>query len=259
MATRYEHWDTSNATTAGGYPYAGQTFTPSIPHTVRMVKLGCYPNNGTHVVEIFATSGGLPTGSPLVSGLMSAINHQPYEYVGLGAGAALTAGVLYAIRTHTGWVAGHNMTYAIKNRDPRYPDGAFFWSYVTTSDLMFEEWDASFAYPPVLTSPSNGATNVSLTPTFQATYEHCESTAQAGAQWQIDEYGDDFSSPVWDSGDDAVNLLSITLSEVDRLNPNTQYIWRVRHKDSAGEWSEWPTAWSFTTKGKAYSQAHFIG
>ena len=252
MATRYEHWDTKNAATSGAYTWAGQTFTPQANHTVRMVKTDTDPGGATHVVEIFATSGGLPTGSALASGVMSAVDHDPYEYVGLGAGVALSSGIEYAIRVVTGWPGANQVSFRVKTSDPRYSGGAFFFSSAidsgvvfSTYDLKFEEWDASFPYPPTLTSPENGG-NASITPTLQATYEHCESTAQAAAQWQIDTAGGDFSSPVWNSGEDAVNLLSVTIPSAT-LTILTEYDWRVRHKDSDSEWSEWSETWSFTT------------
>ena len=64
MATRYEHYDTSDTSIAGGYSYAGQSFTPSIAHIIRMVKIAHLPPAGeTKIVTIHATSGGLPTGT----------------------------------------------------------------------------------------------------------------------------------------------------------------------------------------------------
>lgn len=68
------------------------------------------------------------------------------------------------------------------------------------------------------------------------------------SQWQVDLATGDFSSPVADSGEDMVNLLSITSTG---LTPSTQYKARVRHKDDSGnpasEWSEWSDPTSFTT------------
>lgn len=71
------------------------------------------------------------------------------------------------------------------------------------------------------------------------------------SQWQVDESGGDFSTPVVDSGTDTTNLTTRTLTG---LSPETAYIARVRHRDSSGDagtqWSAWSAASSpFTTLG----------
>lgn len=71
------------------------------------------------------------------------------------------------------------------------------------------------------------------------------------SQWQVDEDGGDFSTPVADSGTDTTNLTTRTLTG---LVPETAYIARVRHRDSSGDagtqWSAWSAASSpFTTLG----------
>jgi hypothetical protein len=71
----------------------------------------------------------------------------------------------------------------------------------------------------------------------------------AASQWQVDESGGDFSTPVYDSGEDAVNL--VTKTNAGPLSAGTAYIARVRHKDDSGagasEWSTWSATDSFTT------------
>lgn len=70
----------------------------------------------------------------------------------------------------------------------------------------------------------------------------------AASQWQVDEDGGDFSSPVADSGEDATNLTSRTLTG---LSASTAYDARVRYMDSSGDagtkWSSWSAVASFTT------------
>lgn len=67
----------------------------------------------------------------------------------------------------------------------------------------------------------------------------------AASQWQVDVAGGDFSTPVFDSGRDVTNLLSITATG---LTAETDYIARVRYEDDgSGSFSEWSTEVSFTT------------
>lgn len=78
------------------------------------------------------------------------------------------------------------------------------------------------------------------------------------SQWQTDIAAGDFSSPVDDSGEDAVNLLSYTATG---LTAETDYKARVRYKDSAGNWSAYSTVQSFTTEAAEtfFTGAHFDG
>lgn len=74
----------------------------------------------------------------------------------------------------------------------------------------------------------------------------------AGSRWQIDVAAGDFSSPVWDSGDDASNLTSFSRAgSFVPLSPSTAYKARGAQKDDSGdagtEWSAWSAAASFTT------------
>jgi len=102
---------------------------------------------------------------------------------------------------------------------------------------------------PTNSSPANGATNVSLTPTLQASaFSDPDGDGHAASQWQITTVSGDYSSPVFDSGEDTTNLTSITLPSA--LDPATTYYWHVRYKDdnSSPLWSSYSAETSFTTK-----------
>ncbi len=64
----------------------------------------------------------------------------------------------------------------------------------------------------------------------------------AGSQWLTDD-DENFGSVDDDSGDDASNLTSYT---VTGLTAGTTYYSKVRHKDSQGGWSSYSTATSYT-------------
>jgi len=102
---------------------------------------------------------------------------------------------------------------------------------------------------PTNTAPSNGATNVSLTPTLQSSAfsDPDAGDSHAASQWQISTTLGDYSSPVFDSGIDASNLTSIAIHS-GILDFSTTYYWHVMHQDNRGEWSDWSSETSFSTQ-----------
>ena len=102
---------------------------------------------------------------------------------------------------------------------------------------------------PTNISPSNGETNVSLTPTLtsSAFSDPDVGDTHAASQWQITTTSGDYSSPVFDSGTDNNNLTSIIVPS-GNLDYNTTYYWHVRHQDNQGAWSDYSIETSFTTK-----------
>jgi len=67
------------------------------------------------------------------------------------------------------------------------------------------------------------------------------------SQWQVTDTSGDYSSPVYDSGEDAANLESITIPS-STLSGLTTYYWRVKYKDEDNVWSDWSDETSFTTE-----------
>lgn len=121
--------------------------------------------------------------------------------------------------------------------------------------------DNGLSAAPTISAPADEATGVGLYPALTASafavsglwdigaYAFVAST-HTGSEWEIDEDAGDFSSPVYDSGEDAVNLETITLSAPSVLRRGVHYDWRVRYKTDAG-WSSWATVSDFTTKSRS--------
>lgn len=102
---------------------------------------------------------------------------------------------------------------------------------------------------PSNVSPANNATDVTLTPTLSSS---AFSDADAGdthtaSQWQITTTPGDYASPAYDSGVTTSFKLSINVP-TGRLILDTTYHWRVRHRDSYNNWSDYSVETSFTTR-----------
>ena len=97
---------------------------------------------------------------------------------------------------------------------------------------------------PVNATPAAGATNVSLSPTLTASaFSDADvGDAHVASQWLLRVQGE--VEPVFDSGADAANKVSIELAD---LANGVTYEWQVRYKDDRGGWSEYSTATAFTT------------
>lgn len=90
--------------------------------------------------------------------------------------------------------------------------------------------------PPTLSSPANGATGVSTSPTL--VWNASSGAASYGVQVATDS---GFSSLVVDRSG-----LTTTSTNVTGLTANVTYYWRVNATNSAGT-SDWSAIWSFTT------------
>ncbi len=105
-------------------------------------------------------------------------------------------------------------------------------------------------HPPVQpanTSPADGETGVSLTPTLQSSAfaDPDAGDTHAATQWQITIFSGDYSAPVFDSDRDTANLASIAIPYGSV--GHATYYWRVRHQDDHEAWSDWSAETSFTT------------
>jgi len=145
-------------------------------------------------------------------------------------------------------------------------DGTGWKDTLTSTNYFFGVWGSSSAdffvvgrygtilrlnigpNKPSIISPANGATNVSLTPVLQSsafTDPNSEDT-HATSQWQITSTPGSYSSPVYDSGTDTANKISLTVPG-GTLAANIVYYWRVRYQDNNGAWSDWSNSKLFTT------------
>jgi hypothetical protein len=100
---------------------------------------------------------------------------------------------------------------------------------------------------PSNTSPSNGATDISLTPTLAASafFDYDAGDTHASSQWQVTTTAGDYTSPVFDSLTDTANLTSMAVPS-GILTYSTTYYWHVRHQDNRGYWSAYSAETSFT-------------
>jgi hypothetical protein len=96
---------------------------------------------------------------------------------------------------------------------------------------------------PTLTAGTPAQTSVTLT--SSAFSDTDVGDTHAASQWQVTATVDTgFASPVVSTGDDGTNKTSYAATG---LTASTAYRARVRHKDSAGNYSAWSTAATFTT------------
>ncbi len=111
---------------------------------------------------------------------------------------------------------------------------------------------ASFAYvaTPTLVSPANNATDVGETPLLQtgAFAVIDGSDTHAASRWRVRASGGTWAEPLWDSGEDAVNLLSLALPAGILEAGLRVYYLQVQHKGDVRGWSEWSSEAKITTK-----------
>lgn len=98
---------------------------------------------------------------------------------------------------------------------------------------------------PVNISPVNGAVSLSLTPSLAVShYSIPAGVTQLASQWLVTRVAD--GATVWDSGPDTADTLTVAVP-ADTLDHLTQYAWQFRYQDTAGSWSAYSTATTFTT------------
>jgi hypothetical protein len=132
----------------------------------------------------------------------------------------------------------HNSTYYFR---VRYSDGV--WSEYSSST----SFTTNLIITPVNATPADGATLMTLTPllTASAFADEQITHTHAASQWQVDD-NSDFSSTAYDSGETASAEVSRAVPGGNLSNFST-YFWRVRYKDSSGQWSAYSTATNFET------------
>jgi hypothetical protein len=104
--------------------------------------------------------------------------------------------------------------------------------------------------PPALSSPENGQTGVSLTPTLAVNTGGAPDPGEnepAQTEWQISETSDFSSSlPILEIKS-ATSIYSLDVPD-SILAEGRAYYWRVRFIDSSDNSSDWSVVWSFTTE-----------
>ena len=182
MATVYESYTTGadSSQLISDQWRTGQTFTPAANHTIEKVRLLLFRVNspGTLNVYIYATSAGLPTGAALASGTtngntLTTNTNGSYRDILLGAGAALTSGIQYAIVAEAPdgtptvdeayWrMDSTSPTYAggTTVRRPTFPGEVDEWESYSGKDCLFVEYGFDVPSKATTPSPANDATGV---------------------------------------------------------------------------------------------------
>ena len=102
-------------------------------------------------------------------------------------------------------------------------------------------------YAPVLSSPSDGAGGVSLTPELETgAFSDRDGDAHAATEWQISTDEANFSDHLVLDARCDTHLTSLTVPEFI-LNVDTTYYWQVRFYDDRNATSEWSELFSFRT------------
>ncbi|GAP20956.1 carboxypeptidase regulatory-like domain-containing protein [Leptolinea tardivitalis] len=138
-------------------------------------------------------------------------------------------------------------------------DGTWYWR-VRAKNAVGDigPWSAPRAFSldtqaplaPEMTAPADGTDNLRAIPTFT-----WKASAEANAyQWQY-TLGEDtgFSNPILTTpgldGTITGTPLTTTSYKPSAMETNKKYLWRVRARDAAGNWSkDWSAAWSITIK-----------
>ncbi|MCX7048225.1 MAG: dockerin type I repeat-containing protein, partial [Candidatus Sumerlaeota bacterium] len=130
----------------------------------------------------------------------------------------------------------------------RHADACNTWSLWSVETLFTTMSPAP--YSPTNIQPADGATDIPLTPTLQASpFSHpTPGDTQSASQWQIRRASDpdDWSLTAYDSGTDVVHLTSMAIPDGFLLYGDTYY-WRVRYQDNHGAWGGWSVPTSFST------------
>jgi hypothetical protein len=129
----------------------------------------------------------------------------------------------------------------------RYQDSYGNWSDWSTGTFFTTTIPRS-PNQPTASSPSRGATGISLTPALRSSGFSAldEGDSHEASQWQIRTESGTYDSPVFDSGTDIVNLTRITIP-AGKLDYGVTYYWRVRYQDRYGSWSAYSEENFFTT------------
>jgi len=233
----------------GAYEYGAAPPSPNAPATPSNVT----PSEGETGVPRSPTLQGTAFSDPdpgnthLASHWQIRASNRPSDYSVLAFDSGKTTTFLESIEVPPGRLV-YNYSYYWR---VRYLDHYGTWSEWSAESQFFTQGaPGNVPDQPTNISPSNGATDVSLTPTLtsSAFSDRDAGDTHEASRWQVRESlsSSDYSTTVFDSGTDATNLTSLAISP-STLAGNTSYSWRVRYQDSAGAWSAWSVETAFTT------------
>jgi uncharacterized protein (TIGR02145 family) len=119
----------------------------------------------------------------------------------------------------------------------------YYWRVSAVNNFGTKGWSETWSFttgvapvPPVLLSPSDGATDISLTPTL--TWNASSGATSYNLQVATDN---SFTSLVYNN-----NVGDVTSQQISGLTSTTKYYWRLSAANSFGT-KGWSETWSFTT------------
>ncbi|MBN2099408.1 MAG: leucine-rich repeat domain-containing protein [Dehalococcoidia bacterium] len=116
-------------------------------------------------------------------------------------------------------------------------------------------WDTINTVPsqPNNVLPSDNEKDQSLNPSLRSSLfsDPDDGDVHTASQWQITTVTGDYSSPIFDSGVDTMNLTSVHIP-AGVLKARVEYYWRVRYRDGRGDWSMWSNETRFGTTSTSF-------
>ena len=104
--------------------------------------------------------------------------------------------------------------------------------------------DPDIPVKPINLSPINGSTAPGIPLLVSSAFSDPNGDWHMTSRWIIIKKGGDWAYPLWDSGDDMLNRISVVVPS-DVLTNTEWYEWRVKHADSTNRWSQWSDPTSF--------------
>jgi len=104
--------------------------------------------------------------------------------------------------------------------------------------------DPDIPNKPLNQSPPDGAEAQGIPLLVSSSFSDPNGDSHAASRWIIIKEGGDWAYPLWDSGDDAKNKISVVVPAETFVN-REWYEWRVKHRDNTNRWSQWSEPTSF--------------
>ena len=134
----------------------------------------------------------------------------------------------------------------------RVMDVGGLWSDWSAAGYFTTAVTYAYVVVPTMTGPAANAVDVPEQPTLSCSAFAVVGSAQthSASQWRIRSQGGTYAAPVWDSGTDVTNKLSVVVSAAKLLAGQSTYYAQMRQQGSVTGWSEWSPEVKFTTKAQ---------
>lgn len=163
-----------------------------------------------------------------------------------------------ANNSNTGWTDSNPSWEAVTNGDTSIAATGRYVQYKATftgsgasADPALT--DVTIAYNclpsiPLNSSPADAVQISTLTPVLEASAfsDPNAGNTHSASRWQMTAIASDYSAPVYDSNETAIDLTATTLSSGTVNDDGTLYYWHVSYKDSEGDWSAYSAETSFS-------------